>query len=299
MRAGGRLDGRVGTKRMIYHTTCISLARRAHRRAAVEAHLRPRVSNLTVLDAIDAQSPATIPDDVLRRMRVMPKAKEGARERAACWASHVPRPDAGDRTRRVPPAHRGGRRRAVERRALASIPWDAMPTDSVSFLAGCFQAAKVKDMKHPEATPRAGPRGGPEPRLGSGVGQATFSSRHRGRVRDSALAAPAGDRIFWRAHAVPTACARMRRRGSAEAHRAAQLLELLPGRGARRAPPVPQPRPGGVRRRAARRRARAARGHPRRGAPARLPLLPRQLPAVAADPPARRATSRCSPMSRG
>ena len=141
---------------MIYHTTCISLARRADRRAAVEAHLRPRVSNLTVLDAIDAQSPATIPDDVLRRMRVMPKAKEGARERkAACWASHVL-----------------ALTRAIERdafpqliveddvvpssdAALASIPWDAMPTDSVSFLAGCFQAAKVKDMKHFEATGRA------------------------------------------------------------------------------------------------------------------------------------------------
>lgn len=141
---------------MIYHTTCISLARRADRRAAIETYLRPYVSNLTVLDAIDAQRPEAIPDDVLRRMKVMPKAKEGAREKkAACWTSHVLA-----LTRAI--EHDAFPQLIVEDdvvpssdEALASVPWDTMPTDSVSFLAGCFQAAKVKNMKEFEKDGRA------------------------------------------------------------------------------------------------------------------------------------------------
>lgn len=141
---------------MLYHTTCISLARRADRRSAIESFLRPLIPDVVVLDAIDAQRPETIPEDIVRRMKVMPKAKEGAKEKkSACWASHV-----------------AALKRAIERDAfphlileddvvpssedaLASLSWDDMPKDSVSFLAGCFQAAKVKDMKEFEQQGRA------------------------------------------------------------------------------------------------------------------------------------------------
>ena len=60
---------------MLYHTTCISLARRADRRSAIESFLCPLIPDVVVLDAIDAQRPETIPKDIVRRMKVMPTPK--------------------------------------------------------------------------------------------------------------------------------------------------------------------------------------------------------------------------------
>jgi GR25 family glycosyltransferase involved in LPS biosynthesis len=127
---------------MDLHVSCISLRERVDRRECVETLLRPHFPDLAVFDAVDV---ATVPLDVASRMKVMPRASAGARERkSACWASHV----------------------AVLTRAVVSdsfpllvleddiyvpdamvnVAFDSLPRDSICMIAGSFNAALVKDM---------------------------------------------------------------------------------------------------------------------------------------------------------
>lgn len=124
------------------HVSCISLRERVDRRECVETLLRPHFPDLVIFDAVDI---TTVPSGVTSRMRVMPRACMGARERkSACWASHI----------------------AVLQRAVTSgsfpllvleddiyvpdaivdVAFDSLPRDSICMIAGSFNAASVKDM---------------------------------------------------------------------------------------------------------------------------------------------------------
>ena len=132
------------------HVTCISLTSRIDRRDHLRDEVTPHLPQLVVFDAI---KPSEADDAIVARMKVMPKAKEGAREKkSACWNSHV----------------------SVLRGAIAAntfphlimedditipssfdVPIDALPKDGVCFLAGKINAAKVKDFKEFEKAGRA------------------------------------------------------------------------------------------------------------------------------------------------
>ena len=170
------------------NVTCISLARRTDRREVVDRCLRPVIPNLYVMDAVDANSVGDIREDILLRMKVMPKAKEGARERkAACWNSHVVALERALETDSFP--HIILEDDVIPVAALDAVPWADMPRDSVSFLAGCFQAAKVKDMKEFE-------RDGGAHRIGSrcNTGWVTEWNRTEFRISSSsAYVVPTAD----------------------------------------------------------------------------------------------------------
>lgn len=132
------------------HVTCISLTSRRDRRDEIRYQVTPHLPQLVFFDAI---KPSEADDAIVSRMKVMPKAKEGAREKkSACWNSHV----------------------SILRGAIAAntfphlimedditipssfdVPVDALPTDGVCFLAGKINAAKVKDFKEFEKAGRA------------------------------------------------------------------------------------------------------------------------------------------------
>jgi len=131
------------------HVTCISLTSRTDRRDAIRRNVASHLPQLVFFDAVD---PEHVPRDILQRMQVMPKAKEGSKERkSACWASHI----------RV-------LEEAVDANAFPhlvleddvcipasfDVPLDTLPTDGVSFLGGKMNAPKIKDFKEFERARR-------------------------------------------------------------------------------------------------------------------------------------------------
>jgi len=129
------------------HVTCISMKSRTDRRDAILRNVVPHLPQLVFFDAIDAMNRDSLPPGILRRMKVMPKAKEGAKEKkTACWASHVEVIE-----------------RAVQDNAFPHLIMeddiciprclnlDNIPMDGVCFITGKMNAAKVKDFKEFES----------------------------------------------------------------------------------------------------------------------------------------------------
>ena len=132
------------------HVSCISLVRRPDRRRAIRDRVKPHLPNLTFFNAIDKEEPsaiAAVDESILPRVRVMPRAKRGAREaKAACIASHV-----------------ALLRRCIKRNsfphivleddiAVANNEWGvklpaSFPTDGICLLGGLLNAVRVADMK--------------------------------------------------------------------------------------------------------------------------------------------------------
>ena len=124
------------------HVTCISLTFRTDRRDAIRHNVVTHLPQLVFFDAVDAME-NHLPFDMLTRMKVMPKAKEGAREKkTACWASHV-------QVLERAVAHGAFPHLVMEDDVCVpesfDVPLDDIPKDGVCFLTGKMNAAKVKD----------------------------------------------------------------------------------------------------------------------------------------------------------
>jgi len=133
------------------HVTCISLTSRTDRRDAIFDNVIPHLPQLVFFDAI---TPSNADDTIVRRMRVMPKAKEGAREKkSACWNSHVSVLRGAIAANAFPHLIMED---DVTITASFDVAVDALPTDGVCFLAGKINAAKVKDFKEFERAGRPG-----------------------------------------------------------------------------------------------------------------------------------------------
>lgn len=125
----------------IPHVTCISLAERLDRRKCIDSHLRPHFPNLVVFDAVDV---TTVSSDICSRMKVMPKARKGARERkSACWESHVAVLEGAISSGSFPHIVLED---DIYIPGVVDVPFDTLPLDSICMLAGSFNGATVKEM---------------------------------------------------------------------------------------------------------------------------------------------------------
>lgn len=134
----------VALRRDCIHAVCIS-QQHEDRRRIVEKTLCSHFPDLVVFDAINADAPSDIPNSVLSRMRVLPTARPGIKERkAASWASHTAVLQNAVDTMSFPLL-------VLEDDicipAQLSVAFDSLPRSSITFLAGVFQAVKVKDMR--------------------------------------------------------------------------------------------------------------------------------------------------------
>ena len=137
------------------YVSCISLRRRPDRRKAMLKNIKhpkhPHLPNLVFFDAIDKLVPRMIhavDPTILPRVRVLPRAKPGAREaKAACIASHVALLKRAIARNEFPHIILEDDITVESPRVGVKLPKaSAFPKDSICLLGGLLNSVRVKDI---------------------------------------------------------------------------------------------------------------------------------------------------------